>query len=371
MTLTSSTGSVTTAGINATGGTTDAAVILNEVTALTLNGGLFGSSVTTTGSGTITFNTDTVTTTGLQTYAGPVVINVPTLTLTATAGAVTFSSTVDGTAAATNSLAVATPGDEVFNGVVGSQVALVDLSTDTVGTAGGQALFNMALPTATANLAGVNLSGALTVNDAVSFNLTGTATAAAPSVATGGLQTYAGTAAVFSDTYLKSGATLGISGALTGSGAPEPALTLDTADTITLGGLVSGLASFTTVGGQALNLNGGGVTTDGAGGQTYSGPVVLGADATLVDNSTGGITFNSTVNGAHALSVDTGSVTTFANTVGDAVHLTSLTALNGSAVSITGGGAVSTDVNQNFSGVLTLGLDATLTSAGGTVSVGH
>jgi filamentous hemagglutinin family protein len=129
----------------------------------------------------------------------------------------------------------------------------------------------------------------------------GTAAVLQSNIQTGGAQTYAGAVTLGADTTLTS----------TGSGPITFAGTLDSDSTarnltvatsgITTFGAAVGttpLNSLTINGGGTTNINGGSVTTSGASGQMYNSAVVLGADTTLIADS-GAITLG-----------DAGSLTT-------------------------------------------------------------
>ena len=328
----------------------------------------------------------TFTSTGTQTFNAPVTLNTSATLTSSGGGDITFAA-VDSAAANPNQdLTVNTTGNEIFNGAVGATHTLGSLTTDgnlgagVVGT--GSTQFRMALPTtgtAGSPLGGVNLTGALAVHDNVSFaTTTGTASQTAPTVISGGAQSYAGTATVSSGTYLTSltsGSTLTLA-AVNGSGTQ--ALTLNTAGTVILGGAIGGasaataLGSLTTVGGQEVDINGGAIRTNAAAGQNFSGPVVLGAIATLTA-ANGPVTFASSVNGAEALTVNATGVTTFGGNVGSVANeaLTSLNVSNGptnftlasgtAPLTVTTTGTDATTNNgQTYHGAVTLGSAVTV-----------
>lgn len=100
--------------------------------------------------------------------------------------------------------------------------------------------------------------------------------------------------------------------------------------------------------------------------QTYDGPVDLDQDTTMT--STGGdITFDSTIDGAHALTVDTGELSTFDGSIGTAEALSSLTTDASESTRL--GGSVYTTGLQKFGNPVTLTGNAVLdSSAGGSVA---
>src|SRR4051794_41217749 len=107
-----------------------------------------------------------------------------------------------------------------------------------------------------------------------------------------------------------------------------------------VGGAIA-LASLTTDAPGTTDLNGGVVNTFGP--QTYNDAVLLTADTVLPSLFDGDITFASTVDGAFALTVNTGGVTAFNGAVGGAIALASLmtdvpgeTDLNGGGVNTNG-----------------------------------
>jgi hypothetical protein len=101
----------------------------------------------------------------------------------------------------------------------------------------------------------------------------------------------------------------------------------------------------------------------GPGSQVYDEAVTLDSDATLTSTDNGGISFNNTVDGAHALTVNTGGVTAFGANVGSTTALTSVTTNAGGATHIHGN--VTTTGAQTFGDAVILGADAMFASAGG------
>ena len=168
---------------------------------------------------------------GGQTYNGAVTLNNATVLSDTGNGDITFNSTVDGG----QTLAVNTAGTTTFGGAVGNATPLASLTTDAPGE--------------------TDINGG--------------------SVATTGAQDYKDKVVLTADT-VNSGSTINYESTVNVNGAYN--LT-DTGATI-FGGLVS-VVSLTDNGSTAIN--GGGVTTQS--GQTYNGPVTLGADTTLSDAS--------------------------------------------------------------------------------------
>jgi mucin-19 len=151
-------------------------------------------------------------------------------------------------------------------------------------------------------------------------------------------------------------------------------LTLNSSATTSLRGLVGGgtaLTSLTTDAGgggaEVTQINGGGVTTTGA--QAYGDNVMVGVlDATLTSTGDAAVTFTGTLNGAQAVTVNTGGTTTFTLAVGGVIPLTSLTtdddaSVGAGEVTAINGGAVTTSGTQTYNEAVTLGATATLTGA--------
>jgi len=116
----------------------------------------------------------------------------------------------------------------------------------------------------------------------------------------------------------------------TGSAVAGSALSIfagDAVDGLTISDALT-LASLEVTSGTPTFLSAN-ITTSGVGGQTFAGPVRIGADITLQDDSSGVITFNGAVNSTaantFALTVNTAGITTFASTVGATDRLSSLT----------------------------------------------
>jgi Protein of unknown function (DUF642) len=154
---------------------------------------------------------------------------------------------------------------------------------------------------------------------------------------------------------------------ITGTSAAAAPLNVDTGatagDQVVVAGatLDSGSLTFTT---STIAINGGSVST--AGGQTYSGAVMLGADATLADTASNNISFNSTVDGGFNLAVNTAGVTTFGGAVGSNSPLASLT--TNPAGTTVFDAFVETTGDQTYGDPVTLLTDATFISTGGNIT---
>jgi trimeric autotransporter adhesin len=116
------------------------------------------------------------------------------------------------------------------------------------------------------------------------------------------------------------------------------------------------------------------ITTSG--GQTFNSPVVLTANTAISDNASGDISFNSTIDGAFALTVNTAGTTTLAGAVGGTTPITVFTS-NDPTSGITGGTldlnaagtaaapSVVTTGGQFYNSPITLGANTVLTDKGG------
>ncbi len=266
--------------------------------------------------------------------------------------------------------------------------------------------------------ANVALGGAASGLTSLNADANGTLSVAAAQ--TTGNQTYTGSGGITLDGNLttaggniavNNAATLGADTALATSGGNinftntingAHSLTATAgAGSIVLGGAVGAATKLTSINasGVALTLNG--VQTTG--GQIYTGPatiqgtfvnqtgtasfannVTLGADTTFADNGTSGnLNIGGTVNGAHVLTVNTGTgAATFTGDVGTGTALTAFNASGNTGVqNVTTSGLQSYSGNTTFNGTETAGTtlnlsgNATLAgnttlASGGNMSVG-
>ena len=306
---------------------------------------------------------------GSQTYASAATLGQNTVLTDVAVGNIRFGSTVDGTF----DLSVNTSGDEFFGGLIGKTNPLASLETDQGGTPKGTAHFTMDLSAAN-TVAGVRVNGAVDIADNVEFAATNNA-GTIPTILSGGTQTYATVltgqtytlgATVTQDTILTSTGSGNNGKLLFSTTADGPAaLTLNTGGVTEFDGAVGGttaLASLTTDPNGTTQINGGSVSTTG--GQTYGDAVLLGANTSLSSSAKGAIFFNSTVDGAFTLGINTAGLTTFKGAVGSGKRtaLVSLTTLGSGAVEIDGG-LVATTGAQNYGGNVTLGADTIFTSS--------
>ena len=299
-----------------------------------------------------------VTTTGAagQVYRGPVQLGVDVTINSgdaATAGPVTFSSTVDSLSAETPfNLIVKASGRTLFGGTVGGINPLNNLWTEPG--------YNRTDPGNTR------------------FEATTT-----PSVTTNGIQVYADNVILAKATQLVSNGN-GISFLQKVVSASGLASTLEivTAGTTTFSDSVGGALNGTlalgglTTGAGATVIHGATVYTSGAAGQVYRGPVQLGVDLTINsgDAATAGpVTFSSTVDTLAAvtpvnLAVKASGPTRFSGAVGKVGPFASLsTAVDTrqpAGTTFIDGGFVATvgDAGQSYIDKVVLGADTSFTS---------
>ncbi|HEX4608474.1 MAG TPA: FG-GAP-like repeat-containing protein, partial [Urbifossiella sp.] len=344
----------------------------------TLGGPVSVGSLDMSGGGPIQVNGGGITTTGDQSYAGPVTLGADA-TLTAS-GAVAFAAAVDGPGGLTVKAAgltfggpvggatrlgfltadapatinggdVRTTGDQAWDGAV-------LLGADTTFDAGGKAAFAQSVSAASRAVT-VTAVGAATFGGPVTAG--SVAVTGGPiqlnggSVTTTGGQSYSGAVTLGANTTLSdaTGGAVTFGGSVTGAGQ---SLTVAITGTATFVGPVS-VGSLAVTGGGRTRINGGSVTTGG--GQSYAGPVALGADTTLTAG--GGVTFVAAVDGPGGLSV-TASGLTFGGPIGGGTRLGFLTANAPAAVN---GGRVATTGSQTWNASVTVGADVIFAANGG------
>ncbi len=334
------TGAVTAVAINAagTGTGTGGAVSLTGAT-LGLTGAINGASLTATGA--TTFSGGTVTTSGFQTFNSALTLGADTTLTSSGNGDISFVLTVNGATAGAYALTVNTGGQTIFGGAVGNANPLLSLTTGNV--------------------------GATQINGGT--------------VTTTGFQTYGDAVTLGADTVLLSLNTAGDGGAVTfnstldSASATARGLQVNTSGDEVFNGRVGGVFALRSLETDAATANRGGTTIFNAAGgaaatptvtttdfQTYNDAVVASQNTFLASTGGGAFTFNDTVDGAGALTLDTAGAITFNAPVGGTAPLASLLAgggpitFNGATVTTTGG--------QTYNGAATLGVDLALTSTG-------
>ena len=297
--------SVHTAGVTRFGG---------SVTSLT--------SLTTDALSSTIISAASVSTTGSQTYNGPLTLGANTALSSLSAGNIEFISPVNGAFG----LIVNTAGTTTFGAAVGSAAPLASVTTD-------------------------NGAGA----DTTVFN--------AGIVRTTGIQAYGDDVLLGATTTLTSTASGNITLGSTVNGAQS--LTINTSGTTAFSGRVgsnAALVSLTTDAGGTVAINGGttgGGTVITTGAQTYNDAATLAAATILQSTGNGAVTFGSSLNGAQALTINSGGLTTFRGNVGGTIALSSLTTDAGGSTALNGGGVAA--ATQTYNDPLTLGVNTTLT----------
>jgi hypothetical protein len=317
-------------------------------------------------SGASVINTSTVTTSGTQTYSGPVTLGTNT-TLTSGAGGVSFGSTVNGAFALTLNSGVTT-----FSGAVGGSSPVQRITTDAFGTT-----FINAAMTAT---------GDLTFNDAVRLTADVTLTDSGTGVVF--------TSTLDSDSTPRSVTVAGSGGATFGGavGGVSPLASLTQAvgsglatlrKNVSLGSgggnfhenvLLNGLATLTSGGvlvfGDNASLDQ--LTVAGAlpvfwdtsaanASVTVNAATTLSQDLT-VKSGAGNVTFNGSINGHQTLTVNSGGVTLFNGNVGDITPLKAV--ITDAGGSTTPGPAMQTAGDLTFNDPIFLTRDTFLTDSG-------
>jgi hypothetical protein len=343
-------------------------------------------SLTTNGSGATTLKGGAVTTNMGQTYNEGVVVNAATTTFTTGAAATAkFASTLSSAA----SQDVVVSGNAEFDNAVTSLKSLkvtgtTAIDTTTITTSGDQNYQGAVTLGASPNLTtggtvnfgstlddtvadgthDLTITGNATFADKVgnaiklkSLTVTGTAGINTSSITTTGAQNYQGAATLGTSATLKGttvafGSTLDESG---GGGTDDLKITGNAtfADKV---GNAAKLKSLTVTGTTSINTS----TITTAGGQNYNGAVTLGTSATLTGTT---VAFGSTLDESGAGGMDDLTVTgnaTFANTVGSAAKLKSLTVTGTTGINTT---AITTTGNQSYGQKVTLGANPTLTGA--------
>ena len=306
------TGNTITLGgaVTTTGGTCTLTITGNSVL-----DGIFTNIVNLSVSGTTTINNN-ITTTGAQSYAGPVTLATGPITLTTSNSNIIFSSTLNGAEALTLTTG---SGNVTFTGIVGGTAALTSLTDSS--------------------------TGITTINN---------------NITTTGIQSYAGPVSLATGPItLTTNSNGNIIFSSTLNGAEALTLTPGSGN-VTFTGVVGGTAALTSLtdsstGITTINNN---ITTTGI--QSYAGPVSLATGPiTLTTNSNGNIIFSSTLNGAEALTLTPGSGSvTFTGIVGGGTPLASLTDSSTGITTINNN--ITTTGTQSYGGAITLGNDVTL-----------
>jgi hypothetical protein len=363
-----------------------------------------------TGPGPITLDGN-VTTTGVQSYGGPVTLGnaialvtagnavafantvdasttgLQGLTVNAGTGPVTFGATVGGSKALAN-LLVTGPGPSTLDGDVtttggqsyGGAVTLD--ATDTLTTTNSAVDFAGTVDAATAGVPGLTVNagtGPVTFGATVGASqalanlvVTGTGpTTLDGSVTTTGAQSYGGAVSLgATDTLTTTNSAVGFASTVNATTAGAQGLTVSAGiGAVTFGAAVGAsqaLANVTVTGPGPVTLDGN-VTTTGP--QSYGGAVRLGANDTLTTTNSAvdfAATVDATTAGTQGLTVAAGTgPVAFGGAVGASKALANL-AVTGTGPTALDGNVTTTGV-QSYGGTVTLGATDTLTTANNAV----
>ncbi len=199
-------------------------------------------------------------------------------------------------------------------------------------------------------------AGSVTMTGPTAFNGT------AVSVVTTAGQTYSGAVTLGADTTLE-GSTVAFSSTLDGANS------LTISGNASFAGAVGGSTALASLGVTGTTtLSTGAVTTTGT--QTYAGAATLGANTTLTSTTAGTIGFGSTLNSstATARSLTVSGNASFGGVVGGTHSLASLAVSGATAIDTT---AITTSGTQTYTGAVTLGDNATLTTTNKLVTLGN
>jgi len=362
--------------------------VKNNVTVIAI---LIFSALTRNAAGVIQLG-GTITTNGDLIYNDAVVLTNNTTLVSTGSGMIAFNSTVNGA----YSLAINTAGSIVFNGTVGGANALSQLTA----TGGGTIWINGSMLKTTGsqayNSAGVlGADAALTsTNSGISFNSTvsgdyvltvnahattvfggsvsvanlatdpaGTTQIGGSTMTTTGSQTYNDAVVLGADVaFASSSGDVSFNSTVNGTYS----MTVNAVGTTTFHGAMGGvnaLDSLAVAGAAQIYSN---IVTIGS--QAYNSAVVLGADVTLTTVSFSDILFNSTVNGAHALTINSGDGVVFGDAVGGVNALSSITAAALGTIRIQGA-TIATTGSQAYNTAVVLGRDVALNSTGAGIAL--
>ncbi|MBF0511495.1 MAG: filamentous hemagglutinin N-terminal domain-containing protein, partial [Candidatus Omnitrophica bacterium] len=366
---------------------------LNIGTSGTASNAMFEGTVSSLSSLTVygtTITNSSITTTGTQTYTGAVTLIGSLVTFTAGGAGVSFGSTVNGAAPATDGLSIL--GKATFNGVVGATSLLslavsgaTTINTTAITTSGDQSYgaltvgantnltasgatgvtFNSTVDGSVAATYSLTVTGKAVFNGIVgattltTLSVTSTTTINTTAITTSGNQSY-GALTVSANTNLTSNGGTGVTFNSTVDGSIAATYSLTVTGKAVFDGIVgtTSLAGLSVSGATTIAATG--ITTSGN--QSY-GALTVGANTNLTASGATGVTFNSTVDGASAA---TYSLTVTGKAVFDGiVGATTLTTLSVTGATTIATTAITTSGNQSY-GAVTVGANTNLTSNGGT-----
>ncbi len=328
----------------------------------TYSGVLSGSTrvVRLNGDYTTTSNGSFVTETGAQ------VILVNHSTISTGSGAISFGSTVDALAAGSQGLEITSTGAKTFSGDVGLTNKLMYLQSLGAGTLSLQSVTTDAFQSYDTDTA-VSLNGTYTTSNANFTVLVGPVTLLGnANIVTGGGNIQFGSTINGNFSIDFNACTPGritLSSPVGGSAALVN-VTLTTNVLISHGINYTGTKTISSCGGTVELC---GTETIGALDFTVPGDAVLTCD-TIIDGTTGDITFGGTVNGAHALTVTSTGDKTFGGIVGGTTSLTSLTSTGAGTLSMV---SVTTTGAQTYTADTAITLSGSYTTSNATFTTGN
>ncbi len=177
---------------------------------------------------------------------------------------------------------------------------------------------------------------------------------------------------------VSSNGTLTLNGAINDLSNGSKGLALEGLGTINLAGVVGGssqaLASIASSVSTIVGINTTAITTSGVSGQIYNGAVILNGSGTTTLTSSGGISFNSSLDGPVGLSIANGSgPVIFGGLVGNSSALASLTVGTGNQTTINSS-LIKTTGNQVYnSAIANIGTAGTtfISTSGGAISLAN
>lgn len=357
-------------------GTSGTAIYLEDnilADSLTLNSNVRGGDLSITG--LVTVNTESISTTGNQTYKNAVTVSANTTFSAASGKLIKFEDTITGSGTPLPAVTIQTANSQ-FDGTISSlsslTTAAANINCNSISTSGNQTYGGPAILGANLSLTStsggnilfdstVNGAYTLTLNQASSTTFNGIVqlTGFADSTSHTGSVTFKANTTIFNATSFNTSQTVTFGDSDT--------------DTFTFNSNLSHAAGNTSIRGNlsAANINlgttyaQGTITTSGS--QSYIGTLELNDDLSLSSTATGaaGITFSSTINGTHNLIISTNSGTNgtvFNGTVGTTSALAALSVTGPSAIN---SASITSTGNQTYDGPLSIQANTTLRANAG------
>ena len=215
----------------------------------------------------------------------------------------------------------------------------------------------------------VRTTGALSYTASVFSNINGNITTSGGSITMAGLVDITNTPITFDTTNAgasSSGANISFSNTL--DGATALTLRAGTGGTVSFTGAVGGITPLTNLSftSAALIQIGNNITMTGANPLTFPSPVSLTGTSNITSNNAN-ISFNSTLNGAQALTLTGGTgITTFTGAVGGTTPVGSLAA---TAATITQSSTARTTGALSYTGSTAINVNGNITTSGGIITM--